>query len=427
MALKFDCFTCGEAVSTSLPAGEMTACHACGSVLVVPESATEVGEPAAQDTAPDTASSAGRAAMIETFSCPHCQRSIEGHLTDGSCCPLCGGRLADESLEPSDRVLDAIIVAEAPSSPDTEVAHSDLVVEDGGTGRYPWLAATISGWGGLLCLAGLWAGLAGRISAVGVPVGWLAGVMAHWLSLMHSVIGDYGLSLVLLGGLVQLLALPLAMRRARSMARLQRIQPELQAIRERYQDDKEQKQRELMELMRKHKCNPLGGCVLHIPASLVLGSVVRMVQTTGEPQESAFLWGWTWIRSLAAPDRLFAFGRSLPYLGDSFNLLPFLAATLGSVLMVWDWRRSSGSWSPLSARGTPGAPGNLWSLALWWIACLALSYTLPAGAWLFVLAFFAVHLAAEHIAQGRVRKAESARRERSASRALSDGRASDAT
>ena len=73
--------------------------------------------------------------------------------------------------------------------------------------------------------------------------------------------------------LIKVLFLPLTQRSFQSMRAMQKLQPQMTKIRERYKDDSEQMNKEIMELYRRHKVNPLGGClpmVLQIPVFIGL-------------------------------------------------------------------------------------------------------------------------------------------------------------
>jgi YidC/Oxa1 family membrane protein insertase len=96
----------------------------------------------------------------------------------------------------------------------------------------------------------------------------------------------------------------------------------MKAIKEKYKDDKQKQQQAMAELWKKHKINPVGGClplIVQIPVFIALFTVLR---SAIELRFSKFLW----ISDLSEPEHLFNLGFSIPFLGEYFNLLPVLMA-----------------------------------------------------------------------------------------------------
>jgi YidC/Oxa1 family membrane protein insertase len=101
----------------------------------------------------------------------------------------------------------------------------------------------------------------------------------------------------------------------------------MQKIREKYKDDKEKMNQEIMQMYRTHKVNPVGGClpmVLQIP---VFFALYRLLYSSIAMRHAPFLW---WINDLSAPDR-FPIGVQIPYLGDG---LPILTVLMGVSMYV---------------------------------------------------------------------------------------------
>lgn len=89
---------------------------------------------------------------------------------------------------------------------------------------------------------------------------------------------SWGLSIVMLTLTVRLLTLPLSITGIRSMRRMQLVAPELKAVQERYKDDRERQQREMLALYKKHGVNPLASCfpfLLQIPFFIAVYSLLR--------------------------------------------------------------------------------------------------------------------------------------------------------
>src|SRR5829696_892817 len=88
----------------------------------------------------------------------------------------------------------------------------------------------------------------------------------------------WGISIVFLTLTVRLATLPLSLTGIRSMRRMQMVAPELKAVQERYKDDRERQQREMLALYKKHGVNPLASCfpfLLQIPFFIAIYSLLR--------------------------------------------------------------------------------------------------------------------------------------------------------
>jgi YidC/Oxa1 family membrane protein insertase len=112
------------------------------------------------------------------------------------------------------------------------------------------------------------------------------------------------------------------------MKKMQALQPKIKALQEQHKNDQAKISREMMELYKRHKVNPMGGClpmVLQIPVFIAFYQVLAQ---TAELQGEPFIF---WVKDLSGPDRAWTFPFQIPFLGDSVNILPILM--IGS--MVW--------------------------------------------------------------------------------------------
>jgi len=156
-----------------------------------------------------------------------------------------------------------------------------------------------------------------------MQLGWMSSVgrlLLNMLNGIHSVIPNYGLAIIILTFIIKLIFWPITHKGMQGMRRMQELQPEMNAIKEKYKEDKQKQQQAMAELWRKHKINPLGGClplIVQIPVFIALFTVLR---SAIELRFSEFLW----IADLSEPERLFSFGFSIPFLGEYFNSLPIL-------------------------------------------------------------------------------------------------------
>ncbi|HLS17324.1 MAG TPA: membrane protein insertase YidC [Paenalcaligenes sp.] len=138
-----------------------------------------------------------------------------------------------------------------------------------------------------------------------VDYGWLTIISKPLFTILtwiHSLIGNWGWSIVVLTVLIKLIFYPLSAASYRSMARMKQVTPRMQALREKYGDDRAKLNQAMMELYRNEKINPLGGCLpmlVQIPVFIALYWVLLgSVEMRGAP--------WIlWIKNLAAPDPYF--------------------------------------------------------------------------------------------------------------------------
>jgi len=141
------------------------------------------------------------------------------------------------------------------------------------------------------------------------------------LNFFEGFLGNYGLAILLLSIALKLVMVPLTNKSFRSTMAMQRLQPKIETIKEKYASDQQRANQEIMELYKKHKVSPLGGCLpllLQMPIFIALFGALRgAVELRG----ASFLW----IADLTQPDSLFSFGFTIPLLGwATFNLLPVL-------------------------------------------------------------------------------------------------------
>ena len=98
------------------------------------------------------------------------------------------------------------------------------------------------------------------------------------LSAIYDVIPSYGIAIILLTILVRVVLIPLTVKQIRSMSAMQKIQPELKRIQQKYKGDRQKMNEELMKLYKEHNVNPLGGCfplLMQAPVFIALYSVLR--------------------------------------------------------------------------------------------------------------------------------------------------------
>ena len=139
------------------------------------------------------------------------------------------------------------------------------------------------------------------------------------LEMLHKIFRNYGLAIIALTLLINLCLFPFTRQSFLSMKRMQLIQPQMTKLREKYKDNPQQLNKEMMELYKKNKVNPLGGCLpmlLQMPIFIALYvAISKFVRLIDAP--------FLWVRDLSSPDSV-ALPFTLPVLGNSIHVLPLI-------------------------------------------------------------------------------------------------------
>jgi len=118
----------------------------------------------------------------------------------------------------------------------------------------------------------------------------------------YSFTGNYGVAIVLLTILLKLLFYPLMKASSVSMHKMKKLNPEMAALREKYKDDRQKQQQELMKFMVQHKINPMKGCLPILPQIPVFFAFYQVLQTSIQMRHAPF---FGWIQDLSAMDPWF--------------------------------------------------------------------------------------------------------------------------
>ena len=169
--------------------------------------------------------------------------------------------------------------------------------------------------------------LAGQYQAAGDPnhslkdivyyglalFGAVARAMLGILHFFYSIVGNYGIAIVMLTVLVRGAMFPISFKQTQNMARMQALKPEMDRITEKYKTDMQKRSQAIQELYRKHNINPLGGCLpvfLQLPIfiglyrALMVDVELRMSPLFGESIR--------WCSNLAAPDMFLNWSSVMP-------------------------------------------------------------------------------------------------------------------
>ncbi|UCF78421.1 MAG: membrane protein insertase YidC [Candidatus Eiseniibacteriota bacterium] len=220
-----------------------------------------------------------------------------------------------------------------------------------------------------------------------VNLGWswirpVSQLVLQFLVACHKVFPNYGSVIILLSLLTKILFYPLTRSSMKSMREMQKLQPEIQKLKEKLKKEPQRLNKEVMGLYKKHKVNPLGGCLpllLQMPVFIALYSVLMH---SIEMRRAHFVW---WINDLSSPDTVAVVA------GFAIHLLPLLMAAS----MFWQQKM------------TPTDPRQAAMMYFMPIIMLVFFYGLPSGLVLYWTANNLMTIAQQYI-QKRGEKPEPA-------------------
>lgn len=142
------------------------------------------------------------------------------------------------------------------------------------------------------------------------------------LNFLYDYVKNYGIAIILVTIMFKAAFWPISQKGMKSMKNMQKLQPKMVKLKEKYKDDPTRMNQEVMNLYKTYRVNPLGGClpmVLQIP---VFFALYKVLLQSIELRHAPFM---LWITDLSAPDRLFI-GFDIPYLGG----IPVLTLLMGA-------------------------------------------------------------------------------------------------
>ena len=139
----------------------------------------------------------------------------------------------------------------------------------------------------------------------------------------YDLVGNFGISIILITIIIKLILLPLATKSYHSMNRMKKLQPEMESIKQLYKDDKMKQNQAIMELYKREKVSPLSGCLPLLIQIPIFFSLYKVLYITIEMRHAPF---YGWIHDLSAPDPT-----------TIFNLFGILPWTPPSFLMIGAW------------------------------------------------------------------------------------------
>jgi YidC/Oxa1 family membrane protein insertase len=132
----------------------------------------------------------------------------------------------------------------------------------------------------------------GRLTIIAAPLFWI-------LTYIQKLVHNWGAAIILLTVLIKLAFYPLSAASYKSMAQMRKLAPRMQSMKERFGDDRAKLQQAMMELYKKEKINPMGGCLPILVQIPVFISLYWVLQGSVELRQAPFV---LWITDLSAPD-----------------------------------------------------------------------------------------------------------------------------
>jgi YidC/Oxa1 family membrane protein insertase len=131
-------------------------------------------------------------------------------------------------------------------------------------------------------------------------------------TLLHKVIPNYGIVIIIFTLIIKILLYPLTKSSTKSMRKMQALQPMMTEVREKYKDDPQRQNVEIMKLYKDYGINPAGGCLPLMLQMPILFALFAIFRSTIELRQQPFFW---WIHDLSSPDVIFHLPFSIPLFG----------------------------------------------------------------------------------------------------------------
>jgi YidC/Oxa1 family membrane protein insertase len=144
--------------------------------------------------------------------------------------------------------------------------------------------------------------------------GYVAPFMNTLMNWTHGMTGNWGVAIILMTLILKIVTLPFTLAASRSAKRMQKLQPLMQAVREKHKDNPQKLNQATIELFKEHKVNPMGGCLPVLITIPLFVGFFTMLQGTAELRFQGFLWAF----DLSAPDTVFRI------FGLPLNIMPLL-------------------------------------------------------------------------------------------------------
>ncbi len=177
-----------------------------------------------------------------------------------------------------------------------------------------------------------------------VSFGWfdvIAKPMLWGMNWANHFTHNYGIDIILLTLLIKFIFYPLSVKSYKSMKNMQKLQPKIAQLREKYKNDKEKLNQEMMGIYKKEGINPLGGCLPMVIQIPVFFALYRVLMSAIEFRHAHFFW---WINDLAAPENLYTL-----HLADFSLPLRVLPLIMGVTMVIQQKMTPTGG-DPMQAK-----------------------------------------------------------------------------
>ncbi len=170
-------------------------------------------------------------------------------------------------------------------------------------------------------------------------------VVIPFFTFFSGFIPNYGLLIIIFATSVKLILSPLTIKSYKSMAAMKELQPQMKEIQDKYKDNPQKQQKATMELYKKNKVNPLGGCLPMLLQFPILITLWQFFQNSILLRQEPFLW----VNDLSAPDYIFDLPFSIPFLGSQVaGLVLLMTASMVLQSKVTSNSTAGGSSNPMA-------------------------------------------------------------------------------
>ena len=222
----------------------------------------------------------------------------------------------------------AIIIQ--PATP-TGMFHVEHLAGNTATGWLDLPPVTLASGGQTLWRFRIYAGpmIMSRLKEAGmedaVSLGFFSGITKAIIGILVWVVSwshSYGFAIIFVSVAIWLIFFPITWSGIRMMKAMGKIQPQMKRIQEEHKNNPQKMNQEVMELYRKHKVNPVAGCLPLFLQTPIFLSLYQALTRSPELRGAHFLF----IRDLSGPDAMARFPQPLPLIGNSLNILPIVMA-----------------------------------------------------------------------------------------------------
>lgn len=172
-----------------------------------------------------------------------------------------------------------------------------------------------------------------------IDFGWfyfLTKPLFQFLDIVNSFVGNFGIAILIMTLLSKLLLFPLANKSYRSMARMKTLTPKMDLLKKRHKDDPVKLQKEMMNLYKTEKVNPLSGCLPMLIQAPIFFCLYKVLFVSIEMRHAPFF-GWIHDLSSQDPTTIFNLFGLLPFTPPSFLMIGIWPLLMGAT-MIWQQR-----------------------------------------------------------------------------------------